>query len=336
MISEKQYFKLFANCIPNIGDEHIYIIDYHSISYLQIDNFIYDLVTNKSIKLNIEEIKNDPELGDEAIKILNFLVDNNFGFFVDDVTQYPNIDLNFSSPETINNAIIELENMDNYNFTTLLSQLNDLYCGKVEIWVKDKIFLERLVNLVADFEDSFIRTIQIIINYKSLSQQDVQFIEDSEILKKLRKVELIIYNSDVEKTSDNFYFTKEDFSNSNYLTSATNSLLHINLDFYLESLNHNVFLNKKVCIDGSGNIKNFLSFNESFGNVNNDLLADIVKTSDFQKLWFVNNDKINQIKHSPFKYCFPILDEPVYDSKTFLYNITLSDCYPWNTELEIS
>lgn len=333
MISENLYFKLFANCIVSLGLEDIYLIDYHSISYLEIDNYMYDLVTNKSIQLTIKEIRKDPTLGNNAVDILNFLVDNNFGFFVDDISQYPEINLTFNSPETINNAIIEIENIDNYNISNLLSQLSNLYCGKVEIWIKNQISLERLINLIAEFEDSFIRTIQIIINYNSLSEQDLKFIDNSEPIKKLSKLELIIYKSKNEKIFENMYFTKEDFSNSNYLSLSNNISIHINLDFYLESISHNVFLNKKVCVDGKGNVKNFISFNKVFGNINSDLLADIIKNTDFQHLWFINNDRISQIKHSPFKYCFPILDEPIFDNRTSLYNIPSSDLYPWDIEV---
>lgn len=333
MISENLYFKLFANCIVSLGSEHIYLIDYHSISYLEIDNYMCDLVTNKSIQLTIKEIRKDPTLGNNAVDILNFLVDNNFGFFVDDISQYPEINLTFNSPETINNAIIEIENIDNYNISTLLSQLSDLYCGKVEIWVKNQMSLERLVDLIAEFDDSFIRTIQIIINYNSLSEQDLKFIDNSDPIKKLSKLELIIYKSKNEKIFENMYFTKEDLSNSNYLSLSNNISIHINLDFYLESISHNVFLNKKVCVDGKGNVKNFISFNKVFGNINSDLLADIIKNTDFQHLWFINNDRISQIKHSPFKYCFPILDEPIFDNRTSLYNIPSSDLYPWDIEV---
>lgn len=334
MIFKKTYFKLFANCIPTIGKDETYIIDYHSISYIEIDNYIYNLITNKTQHLSIEDIKNDIELGDDAIKILNFLVDNNYGFYVDDVNQYPNIIPNFSSPEVINNAVIEIENMEIYDISRLISQLNDLFCGKLEIWVKNRISLENLVNLIAEFEESFLRTIQIIINFNNLSDLDIRFLENSNIIEKVHKLEIIIFNSEIEKVLENRYFIKEDLSNINYL-SPYNNLIHINLNFYLESINHNVFLNKKVCIDGIGNIKNFLSFEKSFGNVNKDLLADVVNTSDFQKLWFVNNDKIIQIKNSPFRYCFPILDEPVLDNKTLLYNIPLLDSYPWDAEIQI-
>lgn len=61
-------------------------------------------------------------------------------------------------------------------------------------------------------------------------------------------------------------------------------------------------------------------------------MADVIQSNDFQQLWFVNNDKIEQIRHSPFKYCFPILEEPILDNKSSLYNITSLDYYPWDTE----
>lgn len=331
MINENYFFKLFANCILSVGDDDIYLIDYHMVSYLKIDDYIYDLVVNKSNKLNISDIKNDSELGDDAVEILNFLVENNFGFFVDDITQYPDIDSTFDSPEIINNAIVEIENIENYNIDSLISQLNDLFCGKLEIWVTKQLSLKKLIAIIAKFEDSFIRTIQIIINYNFLSAQDIIFLDNIDYLKKLDKLELIIYNYTNNKASDNLHFTKDDLYHANYL-SLNNNPIHINLDFYLESKKHNVFLNKKVCIDTKGNIKNFLSFNKSFGNINDDSLADVIQSNDFQKLWFVNNDKIEQIRHSPFKYCFPILEEPILDNKSSLYNITSLDSYPWDTE----
>ncbi|MDN3692146.1 hypothetical protein QWZ06_07665 [Chryseobacterium tructae] len=328
---ENYFFKLFANCIPVKGEEEILLFDLHKISYLEIDEYIYDLITNTCEIKNISEIKNDSELREDSTDILDFLVENDFGFYVNDVNQYPKINTSYVTPDIINNSIIEVENFENYDIESVLTLLNDLFCGKVEIWVKDKMELEKLVSIVKKFENSFMRTIQIVLNHHLLSDADIAFIDQG--WKDLNKTELIIYNHTISKSERNFYFSQDDLSLSNYISQSQNPI-YMNLHFYLESLEHNVFLNKKVCIDKKGMIKNFISFEKSFGNVNTDRLSDIVESADFQKLWFVNNDYINQIKHSALRYCFPITDELSLDSTAEFYNIPEQDSYPWNIKAE--
>ncbi len=80
------------------------------------------------------------------------------------------------------------------------------------------------------------------------------------------------------------------------------SLFAISYAMYYESKNFNAGLNRKVCIDTDGSIKNYLSHTKIFGNCENTKLNVVIEQADFQKLYTVTNDKIEKCKSCVYRY----------------------------------
>jgi hypothetical protein len=66
-----------------------------------------------------------------------------------------------------------------------------------------------------------------------------------------------------------------------------------NIPMYIESLKYNSCLNRKISIDVDGNIKNCPSMINTYGNINNIELSEVINTKDFTKLWNITKDKID-------------------------------------------
>jgi len=75
-----------------------------------------------------------------------------------------------------------------------------------------------------------------------------------------------------------------------------------NIESFTEAQRHNLGLNRKVCIDRNGEIKNYLSHNTSFGNIKKDKIKDVILKSEFQKKWLITNDRIETCNTCQYRY----------------------------------
>jgi SPASM domain peptide maturase of grasp-with-spasm system len=92
----------------------------------------------------------------------------------------------------------------------------------------------------------------------------------------------------------------------------------INKSLFTESQNHNTCLNRKLCIDAEGNIKNCPSMPRSFGNIKDTTLLEAIEKEGFKDLWFITKDQIEVCKDCEFRYmctdcrCFLKDSENIY------------------------
>lgn len=99
---------------------------------------------------------------------------------------------------------------------------------------------------------------------------------------------------------------------------------HVQVRFYnidgfftfLEFLkdNHNIYFNRKVCIDENGNLKMSTTSDEDFGNIASMSLKSLYQNEVFKGFWEVSKDKMEKCKD-----CELILTAPFSHSKSF-YN----------------
>ena len=93
-----------------------------------------------------------------------------------------------------------------------------------------------------------------------------------------------------------------------------------------EANNFNLALNRKICVDSNGRIKNYIGHERIFGNIEINSLRSIVELEDFQYIWNVNNDMIEVCKDCQFRYICPdnsnilIKDNKFYKLQTCNFN----------------
>ena len=80
------------------------------------------------------------------------------------------------------------------------------------------------------------------------------------------------------------------------------------------SQSHNSCLFKKLHIQLDGSLKNCPSMKESFGNIQDITLIEVLEEPSFKKYWNVHKDKINVCKDCEFRYictdCRAYVKEP--------------------------
>jgi len=76
----------------------------------------------------------------------------------------------------------------------------------------------------------------------------------------------------------------------------------LNILSFTEAQQHNIGLNRKVCIDAQGNIKNYVSHQKSFGHIDHTDLKSLITTQEFQEKWHISNDQIHQCQDCQYRY----------------------------------
>ena len=76
----------------------------------------------------------------------------------------------------------------------------------------------------------------------------------------------------------------------------------INLSFYSESQAHNTCLNRKLCIDADGNIKNCPNMPQTYGNIKDTTLSQSIEKQGFKDCWYICKDKIDVCKDCEFRH----------------------------------
>ncbi|HSH50634.1 MAG TPA: grasp-with-spasm system SPASM domain peptide maturase, partial [Bacteroidales bacterium] len=103
----------------------------------------------------------------------------------------------------------------------------------------------------------------------------------------------------------------KDNSNCGIIKPSTFSM---NLNFFCESVNFNNCLNRKVCVDISGKIKNCPSMVKSYGNIKNTNIADVLNNKEFCSFWNITKDQIEVCKDCEYRYicsdCRAFLKDP--------------------------
>lgn len=301
---------LFANCQLVRGYKKSILVDLAQHKYIEIENDIFDVLKkNKESNCTKGQLKKiySHKLDDGIDAFFDYFQVNGYGFFTKEPELYPSLSLEWYSPFAITNAILEVDSSSNYNLENTIRQLENLGCAAIEIRFKDTYSVQESINLLTPFSDSRIKAFYLFLRYsENLSIAEVTALR----LSISRLVSLIIHS--VEKTkldSLNHLFSvieKVKFTNMNFYDNSCEDKsigdFAINIESFSEANHYSLGLNRKVCVDAAGNIKNYISHQKIFGNIKTDTIRDVIARKDFQSIWNINNDSIEVCKDCQFRY----------------------------------
>ena len=234
----------------------------------------------------------------------------------------------------ITNAIIEIGDLLDYR--NLFLQLDQLRVQAIEI--RNFNDSGNLLKLIDDFKGLSVGHIDIITAYETELLQQVK--EKNE-----RRIKLLhFFNApkDEENHIENIdlYVIYNSIKKMNNASCGCISSNNFNLtsNSYIESLEFNSCLNRKISIDARGNIKNCPSMRESFGNIKDTTLAEAIEKTGFKKYWDINKDKIHVCKDCEFRHVCTDCRAYVEDTKDILskplkcgYNPYKGEWSEWST-----
>ncbi len=318
MITNKisETFHFFKNCIPVKGASRGIIYDLQREDFDYIPLSLIEMLENYDGK-TIADIINEygSENKNTIIEYFNFLYEKEYIFFSDlPKEQFPSYNESFERPYNISNLILDISNETYKTIDSIYDQIEILGCEAILFRFFDiNITSEHLLNLLEKFNDSSVRTIEIII--------PANFNVDLEaVTHEYGKISKIIIYSSAKKslkvlTTHVLVVELEDA-----LTESSKNIIDLRnfiicMKLFMESKNYNNFYYKKVYIDGIGQIRNAPELSTSFGNIQDIQLAEILINKDFKMFWDVKKDDIRSCKDCEYRYM-------CIDSRKLTYNNT--------------
>ncbi|MEI6764663.1 MAG: grasp-with-spasm system SPASM domain peptide maturase [Bacteroidota bacterium] len=297
-------FVMFANCIPVKGYKRSIIYNLQYSDYLPVPNSMIGFVEMLS-KMTIEDVlrhfKNDHET---ALSYLEFLINNGLGQIIDGRYRkhFTPMSMSFHTPSSITNAVIDIKD-DFYINKKIIDELSVLNSHTLQIRCFHDFnmkMIERILNMV---NSTSIFNIQIFITENTqISKPEI----DRLLSRNPRIEKLIVFNSKRKNNKSpafrNFCHFVETALTPNDCGKISPAYFITSISLFTESQHHNTCLNRKVCIDINGDIKNCPAMSRSFGNIRDTSIAQAIAKPGFKDLWNIRKDDIEVCRDCEFRY----------------------------------
>ena len=304
---KNKYFLLFDCCKLVKGVSNSIIMDLQRGEYLRIPNILYEIL-NQNLKENsIDNLKKiyNHEFDQGIEKYVDYLVKEEFGFLTDEPNLFPKSNLDFKSPFKIISSVVCIDKYSNFSVNDILSQLTKLGCQIIQIRVYNFLNLNILLKNLEKFGNSIFNLVELFIPYSN----SINFKVIQDFLTKYPAFKIIVHSIN----SDNILSKKKCYENyslkltKKIINSETREIyekefFQSNSKFYYEALQFNIGLNRKVCVDTDGSVKNYINHTKTYGNILDTSLKDIIERDDFQYKWSISNDKIEKCKECQYRY----------------------------------
>lgn len=314
-------FQLFSNCIIVEGVKDDAIYDLHAGNFMKIKKRISKLLQKDFLENTIDEMYAlYPNWIEGLNRYMDKLIEKEVAFKTKDAYKFPALDLSYASPFRLNNAVIHVnQSMD---YVSSINQILLLGAQGFQL-IFDNPTVQDLQKYVDLFVGSRARKVDIFITKSELSYEMLEGLKDDR-----RFVYTLFDINEAQKgdfdklpklsQSRYHYFFKETALDLCQEESYGEEYFTISIQHFIEAQERNIGLNKKVCIDYQGYIKNFINHEKSFGNIKEDKITDVVNTEAFQKLWFIDNSQIEKCKGCIYRMmCFSCSDILVEEGKYF-------------------
>ncbi|CAL2092120.1 putative Grasp-with-spasm system SPASM domain peptide maturase [Tenacibaculum sp. 190524A02b] len=298
----KKTFHLFSCCILVKGARRSIIIDTQRRESYYIPNDLYNVLNNSPELLTSST--------DLVIKeYFDFLMENELGFLTEQSHNFPKIDLKWETSSEITNAVLEIENIGDYNLQKSLHELSELACKNVLI----KFYKKQTIAVLNTFFDLLeifgFNNIDVLMPISEENIKDITKLINSRPLIRTLTLTNTSKNELIQASNDGMTALKTStkrIEDKNTFKVDVNSF-NLSLQFISESTHYNNYLNRKVVIDKLGYIKNATSFNKNYGHIDKVQIKDVISQTDFNRFWNVTKDQVEICKDCEHRYICPSL-----------------------------
>jgi len=305
-----EYFLLFSNCILVKGFLRSTICDLQRNKIYFIPNDLANLIidsNNLLLKQTIEKSVFFPWF--------QMLIVEELGFYTERPLCFPKIEMKWDSPEIINNAIIEMDNISEDVLHESIKKLNNARCKFIEFRYYKTSNIEILFDALYILRNGYVRGVIIYIPFC----KDNKLLQIKKILNSTGLIrEIIVHSVDAkiveEIEDDRLFFTSQIISSNTHCGEISADYFAINLNSFSESKKFNSCLNKKISIDSSGQVRNCPSMFDHFGSIKEFDIVNVAKNKKFTKYWNISKTQISVCKDCEFKNvctdCRAYVEEP--------------------------
>ena len=299
---------MFAETPHIKGFSRSTIYDLPRKEYYLIPNSLYDIIS-KYNKKPIENIYIENSKYNGVInEYFQFLKEKETFFLStkEESKLFPKINLQWDFPAKISNSIIEIDEENQNELQKTVNQLINIGCYYFQIFSKSIYSLGFWETFLESIKFSPIKLIDIFTAYYT----GIDFVQLKKLINKHKRLKLFfIFNSKedgfAEKNEDgygNIYHSKQSIELTKNCGLINHNYFNVNIQLFTESQHYNTCLNRKICIDKNGEIKNCPAMSRSFGNIKDTTLEEAINKPGFKDLWGIRKDDIDVCKDCEFRY----------------------------------
>jgi SPASM domain peptide maturase of grasp-with-spasm system len=345
MANEKNYFKLFASCIPVKGSVRAGICDLQRETFDAMPVGLFDILdTCKNAQYSTILSKYGEENKETINEFFDWLIKKRFGFWCKsekEAMQFSEMNLEWDNPFEISNIIIDLDPNSTIDYHKIFKEIIVSGIPFIQLRCYSFVNIDFYVSLLNICEGSRIKTIDIVTPY-------IVGLTDEKLKEICRKYLLInsitFHDAPIDEHINlldgltQLIYSKERINNHKCCGKISSSHFTINTMLFTESQQNNTCLNRKISIDVNGEIKNCPSMKERFGNIENATFQEILNKKEFKKYWNINKDKIAVCKDCEFRHictdCRAYIENPedIYSKPLKCgYNPYTAEWEEWST-----
>lgn len=321
--SVKMWFSLFASCIIVKGKASSLIYDVERMEFYDLSNDFVELLSMAEHH-DMDAIK--AQYGHEQDELIDGFfaqfVETEIGFFTTEPERFPKIDFTWESPCFVTNAILELDDASDFDVEDVVNQLSDLACRAVQIRFLHDVSEDELRYKLSLFDNSRIQQIDVLMPYREPANQNLLY-DLAGTHPRVNRFLLYAAPKDEIISHDHQALDKVIICLAKDLRTDAAEVINpnrfsTNIDIFSEARAYNLALNRKVCINRTGDIKNYIGHRKSFGNVKTDALRPVLTDAAFREKWYITNDEIEVCRDCQYRYaCVNNSDIETRDGKYY-------------------
>lgn len=306
----RSVFMLYANCIPVRGILESIICDLERRTFLPVVNELFEILEkNQNLRLPVSLLKkhyeNKYDKGIDAF--FNYLEKLGYGFYTDEPDNFPNLSMEWEMPFKLTNVVITVS-QSSFNIAKVaVGDIVNMGCWAVELIFYDNVSFDEIVEFLSLIKNSKTSCIHLSIKWNAnIRKEDIirLFCENMIIGKILihSSVDDHIVKGGFPDNMKNIIQQTSKHPKDLLIPNCGKQGLVLNISSFIEANSYNLGLNKRICIDINGDVKNDFSHAKVFGNINDQQICDIVNTTELSYLWNINKDLIEKCKDCQYRY----------------------------------
>ncbi|RNL86696.1 grasp-with-spasm system SPASM domain peptide maturase [Sinomicrobium pectinilyticum] len=295
------YTNLYDCCSIQVGKNAGAIFDFEKGVYVSLPLEFCEIFIDEINIIFEDKLKSFDEPSRKIlINILDFLIENGFIYQSNDLIYKRYISEEYYSPFDVESFIVDFD--DIRKAITYLKEIRDVPdVESVQIRVFDIPLYSKLKTLIVYLNKFSSQSIELIIRHSpEITVEDyIYLINDNPHVSKL----VILNHSAMQVLCDDKLVLLTDTAiNKKSCGKISEELFQVNNRTEITSKTRNSCLNCKISVDVDGNIKNCPSMPESYGNIKDTTLQEVLNKPGFKKYWNITKDQIEVCKDCEFRY----------------------------------
>jgi SPASM domain peptide maturase of grasp-with-spasm system len=324
------YYKFYESCVPIIGANRgaIYDLTRGNLYFLPAQVLNEFLIYSS---LGVEKFYSDYKENQITLKkYFNYFLSNELIFFPENQSRFPKIDTSIIKPYSIDVLILEIDGVNFFKKKLLdINKINELGFTNV-VLINNNNSYSNLRLILKELKETKVTNITLMIKYEN----NVSIKINDSIKNSNQLNEIIIFETPVENNEslNNVIYTKETLYELFHKRINNINDFILNQSAYFESLEKNLYYNRKVYIDKNANIKHNFGDKIKYGNLKTDTLENIILKNNFLELWGISKDLIEVCKDCEFRYICPDRRIPLKRKNKNYYHESSCNYDPYKNE----